>query len=35
MPVPGYQTMMLPLLKQFAEGKVRVVDCLPALRREF
>lgn len=27
--------MMLPLLKQFAEGKTRVVDCLPALRKQF
>lgn len=35
MAIPDYQTMMLPLLKQFAEGKARVVDCLPALRKEF
>lgn len=35
MPVPDYQTMMLPLLRQFAEGKTRVVDCLPALREQF
>ena len=35
MPVPGYQTMMLPLLRQFEGQTARVVDCLPALRKEF
>lgn len=35
MPVPDYQTLMLPLLRLFATGKTRVVDCLPALRAEF
>lgn len=35
MTIPDYQAMMLPLLRLFAEGKTRVVDCLPALREEF
>ncbi|QCO55621.1 restriction endonuclease [Pseudorhodobacter turbinis] len=35
MAIPDYQTMMLPLLREFAAGKTRVVECLPALRREF
>lgn len=35
MPVPDYETMMLPLLRAFADGAQSVRDCLPALRREF
>lgn len=35
MPVPDYQTLMLPLLQLFAAGNTRVVDCLPALRKQF
>lgn len=35
MPVPDYQTLMLPLLKLFASGKTRVFDCLDDLKSEF
>lgn len=35
MPVPDYQTMMLPVLLAFAEGATRVSDVLPRLRAEF
>lgn len=35
MPVPDYQTMMLPLLKLFAEGKKSVPDCLDDLKLRF
>lgn len=35
MPVPDYQTLMLPVLKLFAGGKTSVADCLEDLRKEF
>lgn len=35
MPVPDYQTLMLPVLKAFAAGATRVADVLPGLRAEF
>lgn len=35
MPVPDYQTLMLPLLRLFASGKTRVSDCFDDLKREF
>ena len=35
MPVPDYQTLMLPVLQLIAAGNSRVVDCLPALRKQF
>lgn len=35
MPVPDYQTLMLPVLRAFAEGATRVSDVLPRLRAEF
>ena len=34
MPVPDYQTMMLPVLKLFAEKPKSVRECLPALKQE-
>jgi restriction system protein len=35
MPVPDYETLMLPVLRAFAGGAQTVRDCLPALRRAF
>ncbi|MFT5867498.1 MAG: restriction system protein [Gammaproteobacteria bacterium] len=35
MPVPDYQTLMLPLLRLFAEGKTNVSDCLGDLKSTF
>jgi restriction system protein len=35
MPVPDYETLMLPVLKAFASGAKSVNDCLPHLIREF
>lgn len=35
MPVPDFQTMMLPVLRAFADGAEKVSECLPALRKEF
>ena len=35
MPIPDYQTLMLPLLKLLAEGHDSVSGCIPALRRQF
>jgi restriction system protein len=35
MPVPDYQTLMLPVLKAFSAGAETVSECLPVLRREF
>jgi len=35
MPVPDYQTLMLPVLKLFASGKERVSDCIDDLKLEF
>ncbi len=35
MPVPDYETLMLPTLKLFAEGARNVSDCLPILKQQF
>jgi restriction system protein len=35
MPVPDYETLMLPVLRCFAEGAKSVKDCLPSLIAEF
>ena len=35
MPVPDYQTLMLPLLKLFAGGKTKVSECFVDLKAEF
>lgn len=35
MPVPDYQTLMLPLLKLFGEGKTSVNECIDDLRTQF
>ncbi len=35
MPVPDYETLMLPVLKAFAEGAKSVNECLPGLIHEF
>lgn len=35
MPVPDFQTMMLPILKLISEGAKNVSECAPALQRQF
>ncbi|WP_339113301.1 restriction endonuclease [Thioclava sp. GXIMD2076] len=35
MPIPDYQTFMLPMLKLFAAGKTNVRECLPELQTHF
>jgi len=35
MPVPDYETLMLPVLRLFGEGLPNVAACLPRLRAEF
>lgn len=35
MPVPDYQTLMLPVLRLFAAGKTNISECLDDLKREF
>jgi restriction system protein len=35
MPIPDFQTAMLPVLRAFANGAVSVADVLPVLRTEF
>ena len=35
MPVPDFQTLMLPVLRLFGEGATNVADCLPRIRAEF
>lgn len=35
MPVPDYETLMLPVLRCFLEGAISVKDCLPSLVEEF
>lgn len=35
MPIPDFQTAMLPVLRAFNEGAQNVSDVLPALRKEF
>ena len=35
MPIPDFQTLMLPVLRLLGEGNANVMQCLPALQREF
>lgn len=35
MPVPDYETLMLPVLRLIASGAKNVADCLPSLKTEF
>jgi len=35
MPIPDYETLMLPLLRLFAEGLPNVQSCIPKLRVQF
>lgn len=35
MPIPNYETLMLPVLRLFSEGVNNVAECLPRLRTEF
>ncbi len=35
MPIPDFQTLMLPVLRLFGEGNLNVTQCLPSLQREF
>lgn len=35
MPIPDYETLMLPVLRQFSEGAKNVSECLPAIREQF
>ncbi|MEP3054650.1 restriction endonuclease [Ascidiaceihabitans sp.] len=35
MPVPDYQTLMLPVLKLFAEGKQSIPECIEDLKQQF
>lgn len=35
MPVPDYETLMLPVLKLFADGAKNVAECLPAIKSKF
>lgn len=35
MPVPDYETLMLPVLRLFGEGARNVSGCLPAIQRDF
>jgi restriction system protein len=35
MPVPNFQTLMLPVLQVFADGAETVSECLPALQKMF
>ena len=35
MPVPDYQTLMLPVLKLFAAGRTSVAECVEDLKAEF
>ncbi|SLN49703.1 hypothetical protein AQS8620_02131 [Aquimixticola soesokkakensis] len=35
MPVPDYQTLMLPVLTLFASGKTSVAECIPELKLKF
>jgi restriction system protein len=34
-PVPDFQTLMLPVLEQFSQGKTNIAQCLPALQKQF
>ena len=35
MPIPDYQTLMLPVLRLFADGTKSVAECLPQIRIQF
>jgi len=35
MPIPSYETLMLPVLKLFSSGARNVADCLPELKQQF
>lgn len=35
MPIPDYETLMLPVLRMFGDGVKNVAECLPRLRSEF
>jgi restriction system protein len=35
MPIPDFQSLMLPLLRLLGDGKADVAQCLPALQQEF
>jgi restriction system protein len=35
MPLPDYETLMLPVLRLFADGAVNVAACLPSLKDQF
>lgn len=35
MPIPDYETLMLPVLRLFASGTTRVRDCIPEIVRQF
>lgn len=35
MPIPDYETLMLPVLRLFAEGKSSVSECIPHLQHQF
>lgn len=35
MPTPDYQTLMLPVLRLFAEGARNVRECVPAIKQQF
>lgn len=35
MPIPDYETLMLPVLRLFAEGARNIADCLPRLKEQF
>lgn len=35
MPIPNYETFMLPVLRLFGEGAKNINECLPKLKDEF
>ena len=35
MPVPDFQTLMLPVLKLFDQGAINIAECLPKLQAQF
>jgi restriction system protein len=35
MPLPDYETLMLPVLRLFADGANNVSACLPRIKEEF
>lgn len=35
MTIPDYETLMLPVLKLFSEGKPNVAACVPYLKQQF